>query len=84
MATRHGVSGASSGALVTGDIDGLAAFRRELAAIDGNWISALSLANQKISSKGAAWSRARARAIDRKSTRLNSSHEFVSRMPSSA
>lgn len=63
MATRHGVSGASSGALVTGDIDGLAAFRRELAAIDGNWISALSLANQKISSKGAAWSRARARAM---------------------
>ena len=25
-----------------------------------------------------------ARALDRKSTRLNSSHEFVSRMPSSA
>ena len=28
--------------------------------------------------------RNRARTIDRKSTRLNSSHEFVSRMPSSA
>ena len=32
----------------------------------------------------AAWCERLEKAIDRKSTRLNSSHEFVSRMPSSA
>jgi hypothetical protein len=39
---------------------GLKEFRAELHRMDGNWDSALSLAHQKIASKGAILSRARA------------------------
>jgi len=44
-------------------IVGLREFRRELAALDGNWMSAMSLAHQRIASRGAAYSRAAARAM---------------------
>lgn len=45
------------------NVVGLPEFLRELRKMDGNWDAALSLAHQKIASKGAAYSRAAARGM---------------------
>lgn len=52
-------SGDTSGA----NIIGLPEFLRALRSMDGNWDAALSLAHQKIASKGAAYARAQARGM---------------------
>ena len=46
--------------------------------------SGRTLSGQTVEAFAASVSHARLLSVDRKSTRLNSSHEFVSRMPSSA
>ena len=50
----------------------------EAAALSDSMLSALGNAGRLLAEAG------REHELDRKSTRLNSSHEFVSRMPSSA
>lgn len=52
-------TGASSGIQVVG----LKEFRKALAMLDGNWPAAMSLAHQKIASRGAAYARAQARGM---------------------